>query len=159
MLPGLGGMVARLRRPRKPATSMAPPTTAAFSLVARGDKVGWSPRAREAGMSTTSETSYTVEHREMVAETPELRMVVLTLAAGQEVPWHWHSNVSDHMICLEGPMVVEMRAPREQIELDAGERCTVPMRRAHRVSGKAGGRCKFAILQGVGAYDFNPVGG
>jgi len=110
-------------------------------------------------MASTSEGLYTVADREMVAETPDLRMVVLTLATGQEVPWHWHSNVSDHMICLVGPMTVEMRAPRETIELHAGERCTVPARRAHRVSGKAGGPCKFAILQGIGTYDFNPVGG
>jgi len=34
----------------------------------------------------------------------------------------------------------------------------VPPKRAHRVAGKDGGRCKFAILQGVGTYDFNPVG-
>lgn len=102
---------------------------------------------------------YTVEASEIVAETPELRMIVLTLAPGQEVPWHWHSQVSDHMICLEGPMVVEMRAPRETVELAAGERCTIPVKRAHRVSGRAGGRCKFAILQGIGRYDFHPVGG
>ena len=106
-----------------------------------------------------TETLYTVEHREMVAETPDLRMVVLTLAPGQEVPWHWHSNVTDHMICLEGPLVVEMRTPRERFELMPGQRCTVSARRAHRVSGKEGGRCKFAILQGIGTYDFNPVGG
>ncbi|HEX7967769.1 MAG TPA: cupin domain-containing protein [Stellaceae bacterium] len=101
---------------------------------------------------------YIVEDHEIVAATPELRMVVLTLAAGQEVPWHWHSNVADNVICLEGPMVVETRAPRERFELRPGERCVVPARRAHRVSGKDGGRCKFAILQGVGSYDFNPVG-
>jgi len=108
-------------------------------------------------MTATPHGAYTVEAREVVAETPDLRMVVLTLAADQEVPWHWHSNVTDHMICLEGPMVVETRAPRERWELTAGQRCTVPARRAHRVSGLGGG-CKFAILQGVGSYDFNPVG-
>ena len=102
---------------------------------------------------------YAVVDYEVFAETPDLRMVAITLGPGQEVPWHWHSNVSDHMICLIGPMVVEMRAPREAIELNAGERCTVPVRRAHRVSGKGGGPCKFAILQGIGTYDFNPVGG
>ena len=105
------------------------------------------------------ESLYTVESHETVAATPELRMVVLTLAPGQEVPWHWHGNVSDHFICLEGPMVVETRAPREVFELTAGQRCTVPARRAHHVSGIGGGRCKFAILQGIGTYDFNPVGG
>jgi quercetin dioxygenase-like cupin family protein len=107
---------------------------------------------------TTRELSYTVEDHEIVAATPDLRMVVLTLAAGQEVPWHWHSNVTDNLICLEGPVVVETRAPRERFELAAGERCAVPAKRAHRVFGKDGGRCKFAILQGLGAYDFNPVG-
>jgi quercetin dioxygenase-like cupin family protein len=101
--------------------------------------------------------NYTVEKREMLAETPDLRMVVLTLAPGQEVPWHWHSNVSDTFFCMEGPMVVETRAPRERFELAPGETCVVPAKRAHRVSGRDGGRCKFGILQGVGEYDFNPV--
>jgi quercetin dioxygenase-like cupin family protein len=109
--------------------------------------------------ASESDSLYAVESREMVAATPDLRMVVLTLAPGQEVPWHWHSAVNDHIICLEGPMVVETRAPREVFELAPGQRCTVPARRAHHVSGKAGGRCKFAILQGIGTYDFNPVGG
>lgn len=107
---------------------------------------------------TEAEPRYAVEDREIVAATPDLRMVVLTLGRGQEVPWHWHSQVIDHVICLEGPMVVETRAPRESFELEAGGRCTVPARRAHRVSGKDGGPCKFAILQGIGSYDFNPVG-
>jgi quercetin dioxygenase-like cupin family protein len=109
-------------------------------------------------MTTIAEPSYAVEDREIVAQTADLRMTVLTLARGQEVPWHWHSQVTDHLICLEGPMVVETRAPREHFELAPGERCTVPARRAHRVGGKDGGPCKFAILQGIGTYDFNPVG-
>lgn len=105
----------------------------------------------------TRDLPYTVDDHEIVAATPDLRMVVLTLGAGQEVPWHWHSNVTDNVICLEGPMVVETRAPRERFELKPGERCSVPARRAHRVCGKEGGPCKFAILQGLGTYDFNAV--
>jgi quercetin dioxygenase-like cupin family protein len=96
---------------------------------------------------------------EILAETPELRMIVLTLDRGQEVPWHWHSNVSDRFFCMQGPMVVETRAPREVFELNPGDTCIVPARRAHRTMGKAGGPCRFAVLQGIGAYDFNPVGG
>jgi quercetin dioxygenase-like cupin family protein len=109
-------------------------------------------------MTATAEPSYAVAEREIVAETAGLRMTVLTLARGQEVPWHWHSEVADHVICLEGPMVLETRAPHERFELAPGERCTVPARRAHRVGGKDGGPCKFALLQGIGTYDFNPVG-
>jgi quercetin dioxygenase-like cupin family protein len=111
-----------------------------------------------APQSTPKRPSYEVAGYEMWAETPDLRMVVLTLAAGQEVPWHWHSNVSDTFFCMQGPMVIETRAPREIIELKPGETHVIPSKRAHRVTGKDMGPCKFGILQGIGRYDFNPVG-
>ncbi|MGE5203512.1 MAG: cupin domain-containing protein [Acidobacteriota bacterium] len=111
-----------------------------------------------APQSTLKRPSYEVAGYEMWAETPDLRMVVLTLAAGQEVPWHWHTNVSDTFFCMQGPMVIETRAPREIIELKPGETHVIPAKRAHRVTGKEMGPCKFGILQGIGRYDFNPVG-
>jgi quercetin dioxygenase-like cupin family protein len=103
-------------------------------------------------------SSYAVVDYEVFAETPDLRMVAITLGPGQEVPWHWHSNVSDRFFCLQGPMVIETRAPREVFELAPGETCIVPAKRAHRVTGKNDGPCKFGVLQGVGTYDYNPVG-
>jgi quercetin dioxygenase-like cupin family protein len=108
-------------------------------------------------MEPKKQPTYEIAGHEILAETPELRMVVLTLAQGQEVPWHWHSNVSDRFFCMQGPMVVETRAPRKIFELNPGETCVVPARRAHRVTGKNGGACKFGLLQGVGTYDFNPI--
>ena len=110
-------------------------------------------------MDGSHEASYPLEKRETLVENSELKLSVLTLAAGQEVPWHWHTQVSDQILCIEGPMVVETRAPSARFEMKTGESCSVPAKRAHRVSGKDGGRCRFAILQGVGHYDFNPVGG
>jgi quercetin dioxygenase-like cupin family protein len=109
-------------------------------------------------MDGLHEANYPVEKRETLVETSEFKLSVLTLATGQEVPWHWHTRVSDQILCIEGPMVVETRAPSARFELKPGENCSVPAKRAHRVSGKNGGRCRFAILQGVGGYDFNPVG-
>lgn len=109
-------------------------------------------------MNSKRRPPYEVADYELLAETPELRMVVLTLAQGQEVPWHWHSNTIDRFFCMQGPMVVETRAPKETFELNPGETCAVPAKRAHRVTGKNGGPCKFGLLQGVGAYDFNLVG-
>lgn len=106
----------------------------------------------------SDQPSYVIEKREILAQVPDLRMVVMTLAAGQEVPWHFHSNVSDTFFCLEGPMVIETHAPEGAVELTAGQTHVIPARRAHRVHGKGGGRCKFAILQGVGKYDFHPAG-
>jgi quercetin dioxygenase-like cupin family protein len=109
-------------------------------------------------MEWTTGVASEIEKFEVLAETPELRMVLLTLAEGQEVPWHMHSAVTDTFFCVEGPMVVETRDPMEQYGLVAGGMCTVPAGRPHRVSGQGGGRCKFGVLQGVGAYDFKPLG-
>jgi quercetin dioxygenase-like cupin family protein len=105
----------------------------------------------------TTEPEQLAEKRTIVAETAELRMIVLTLDAGEIVPWHWHSMAADWYIGMEGTTIVETRAPRERFELRPGQTCRVPPKRAHHVSGKDGLRCKVAILQGVGRYDFNPV--
>ena len=100
---------------------------------------------------------YEIEHRERIAESPTLRVSVLTLAPGQCVPWHYHSEVTDTFFCLEGPMVVQTQGGRTKTELAPGETCAVPSRKAHYVAGKDGGRCKFLIVQGMGTYDFVPV--
>ena len=71
----------------------------------------------------------------------------------------YHTEISDSFVCLEGPMVVETRAPRHVYRLVPGERCAVPPKTAHYVHGEANGPCKFLIVQGVGVYDFVAVGG
>jgi quercetin dioxygenase-like cupin family protein len=110
-------------------------------------------------MQIRSRGSYEIAGRELVAEGADLRVQVLTLAAGQAIPWHYHSDITDQMVCLDGPMVVETRAPRHTYVLEKGERCAVPPRTAHYVHGKGDGPCRFLIIQGVGVYDFVPVGG
>jgi mannose-6-phosphate isomerase-like protein (cupin superfamily) len=82
--------------------------------------------------------SYPLEKRELIAEAPGLRMQILTLSAGQEVPWHWHSEVTDTFWCMDGPMVIEMRAPREEVELAPGQMHAVPAKRLIREGGIAG---------------------
>ena len=99
-----------------------------------------------------------VERRETVAETDALRVRLYTLAEGQEVPWHYHSRITDTFFCLEGALSVETRAPGARHLLSVGESCAVPPKTAHRVTGRDGGRVRFLIVQGVGTYDFCPVG-
>ncbi len=109
-------------------------------------------------MQRRSRGNYEIANRETVLEGADVQVQVLTLTAGQSIPWHYHSEMSDTMVCLEGPMVVETRAPRNEYVLVPGQRCTVPPKTAHYVHGKDGGPCKFLIAQGVGIYDFMPVG-
>ncbi len=53
-------------------------------------------------------------------------------------------------------MVVATRNPDEEHHLEAGDHCAVPPKMPHRVFGKNDGPCRFAIVQGVGTYDFVP---
>ncbi len=109
-------------------------------------------------MQDRSRWNYPIAGREIVAEGADLRVSVLTLDRGQCVPWHYHNEISDSFVCLEGPMVVETRAPRNHYRLLPGERCAVPPKTAHYVHGEDDGPCKFVVIQGVGVYDFVPVG-
>ena len=97
--------------------------------------------------------------RERWVEGKDMRVSVLTLAAGECIPWHYHSEITDYFVCLEGPMVIETRAPRSEHRLEVGQRCEVGPKTAHYVHGVDDGPCKFLIIQGVGVYDNIPVGG
>jgi len=91
-------------------------------------------------------------------EGADMRANVLTLAAGECVPWHYHTDITDAFVCLSGMLVVETRAPRAQHIMRPGERCAVPPKTAHYVHGQDMAPCQFLILQGVGVYDNVAVG-
>ncbi len=93
---------------------------------------------------------------EVVASVDDLRVVILDLERGQRVPWHHHTEIADHFICMTGPMTISMRDPDDVVRLEAGGSWTVERGRPHEVMGESGGACKFAIVQGVGVYDYVP---
>ena len=95
----------------------------------------------------------------MVSETPELRVVRLTLRPGEYIPWHWHSKVGDHIICVQGELEVETRAPKSVRRLSPGDESLVDAKVAHIVRNAIDGTSQFLVIQGIGEYDYNPVGG
>lgn len=110
-------------------------------------------------MSEKAAPDYEVQDVETAFESADLQVRLFTLAAGQVIPWHFHSKVSDVFVGLEGITRVETRAPKAIYELQPGQHCLVPPKTAHQVCGKDGQACRFALTQGVGDYDFVPVGG
>jgi len=100
---------------------------------------------------------FEVEKFEIVDQVPNLRVVIFTLAPGQFVPWHIHTEITDKFFCLQGRMVVSHKGDLKSAEFGVGESYTVPPGTPHQVSGKDGQRCRFAIVQGIGTYDFVPV--
>jgi quercetin dioxygenase-like cupin family protein len=52
-------------------------------------------------MQVRSRGTYEIAGQEVVAEGADLRVQVLTLAAGQAIPWHYHSEITDQFVCLD----------------------------------------------------------
>lgn len=94
---------------------------------------------------------------EVLLETDNVRVRILVLEDGQATPWHFHTEVADRMLCLQGEIAVEYQKPPERIVLLAGERCDVAVERVHRVVNLAADMAKYLLVQGVGRYDFNVV--
>ena len=94
----------------------------------------------------------------VVAETPELRVLELTLDPGECVPWHAHPSNADIFYCIEGVIDVHEKMPETAVRLDVGATHTVPERRAHLVHNPSNARARFLNIQGPGAYDYLPIG-
>ena len=110
-------------------------------------------------MTAPEDLPYSIKDRDIVAEADGMRVQIMTLGAGEAVPWHYHTTITDVFVGLEGTVVIETRAPRACQELEPGDHCVVPPMTAHQVSGKDGRGCRFTLVQGVGEHDFNLVGG
>ena len=94
--------------------------------------------------------------RESVMEGADMRVSVLTLGPGDCIPWHYHNEITDSFVCLEGSLVVETRAPRNDYVLNAGERCEVPPKVAHYVHGKNDGPAKFRLFKALASTTIYP---
>lgn len=90
-------------------------------------------------------------------ETKDALVRIMNLDSGEATAWHYHTEVTDRMICIEGRIAIESIDPDEVIELDMGAYCTVEVERVHRVVNLAEGKSRYLLVQGVGHYDFNVV--
>src|SRR5258708_36116640 len=77
------------------------------------------------------ESDYKIKQTQVIAETPELRVVDLTLAPGECVPWHLHPDNDDLFICLRGTFEVREATPERVTVLRALERYLVAKREPH----------------------------
>jgi quercetin dioxygenase-like cupin family protein len=125
---------------------------------AEGGEAGAGRNRRNAMQEGARGMRLAIAGYERVMEGADMRASVLTLAAGECVPWHYHSTITDSFVCLEGPMEVETRAPPAVHRLTSGQRCEVAPKTAHTVRGVDGGSCRFLLMQGVGLYDNVAVG-
>ena len=99
-----------------------------------------------------------MQHDEVIIQTDNVRVRVMNLLAGEATPWHFHQEVTDHMICLSGLVEVRLRQDEVVYVLQPGQRCMVDVHRVHQVANPSTEEAaSYLLIQGVGGYDFNPV--
>jgi len=98
-----------------------------------------------------------MEETEVIAKTNDLRVRVMTLGPHETADWHYHTQVTDHIFCLAGTILVRMRDPQNEVRLAPGERCRVEARTVHQLENLEDFKSSYLLIQGMGKYDFNAV--
>jgi quercetin dioxygenase-like cupin family protein len=99
--------------------------------------------------------NYQVKNVEPVVVSDDVQARVFTLAHGDIIPWHYHSESTDHYFVLQGTLTIEMRAPDHRRVLISGERYKILPGTAHCISNESAADCQFLLIQGVGKYDWH----
>jgi len=93
----------------------------------------------------------------IIVQTADVRVRQMFLDVGEEVPWHYHTQVVDTMYCLQGEMKLELRNPQELRLMRIGEGCEISVGRPHRISVPGDAPVSYLLIQGVGEYDFQKI--
>ena len=94
---------------------------------------------------------------EVIAQTDTIRIRTMMLSPREISDWHYHTQVTDHIFCLTGTILVRMRNPEKEVRLTPGERCIVEIQRIHQVENLEDFEASYLLIQGIGKYDFNIV--
>ena len=97
---------------------------------------------------------YKIKQSLVIAQCADMRVIDLTLAPGECVPWHLHPNSDDYIICLRGELQVRSVDPDRVTTLRPLERCVVTKARPHSTLNGSSEECQFLIVQGPGRVEF-----
>ncbi len=95
---------------------------------------------------------------EVLIKTDSVSVRILELEAGEALPWHHHSEVTDYIFALDGEIEIQLRSPEEKAALTPGKRYKVSTGRVHRAVNMCMRKTNYLLIQGVGKYDFNKTG-
>ena len=98
-----------------------------------------------------------IQTLERIFSTEEVRVSHLVLAPGEEVPWHFHSDVRDTFYVMRGPVTVYTREPDSTTVINGGEVLQTRKRQPHRVVNGSDHDVAFVLIQGVGKFDFQDL--
>src|SRR6476660_207763 len=109
------------------------------------------------GNAQPKRANYSVKNAETVMAGSDVRLRLFTLAPGEVIPWHSHSEIADEFFVIGGELTVETRGPDDYRTLCVGKRYRVNAQHAHQTSNCGANDRRFLIVQGVGRYDFDDL--
>jgi quercetin dioxygenase-like cupin family protein len=106
--------------------------------------------------ATPQQPLFNVAAIDVLAATPDAHARIFTLTRGEEIPWHFHTDVVDWYVCLSGCVQIDTRAPRSSTTLTPGAIIQILPMAAHRVMNAGPITCRVLLLQGTGRVDHLP---
>jgi quercetin dioxygenase-like cupin family protein len=98
--------------------------------------------------------NYSIKNIEMIAKGVDVQARIFTLAPGEVIPWHRHSESTDHYFILRGTLTASTRNPDDERTFEIGGRHRITPGTPHLISNRGTTDCQFLLVQGVGRYDF-----
>jgi quercetin dioxygenase-like cupin family protein len=102
----------------------------------------------------TGRPNYHVKRVEPVMVGSDMQARLFTLAPGDEIPWHRHSECADHYFVLEGALTVRTWKLKREKTVQIGRHYRIAPRTPHLISNRSGADCRFLLLQGIGKCDW-----
>ena len=103
--------------------------------------------------------NYKVKKVEVIVVGTDVQARMFTLAPADVIPWHHHSECTDHYFVLRGALTIETRNPETRRVLEIGDRHQIKPGTAHLLSNREAEDCEFLLIQGVGKYDWTKAEG
>jgi quercetin dioxygenase-like cupin family protein len=98
-----------------------------------------------------------MQETEVIVKTDSVRVRIMTLKPRELADWHYHTQVTDNIFCLEGKILVRMQEPDEEIHLSPGQRVRIESGKNHQLENLNDEVASYLLVQGIGKYDFNHV--
>lgn len=104
--------------------------------------------------TTAPKPTYVVKQVEQVVKGTDVMVRLFTLSADDVIPWHSHSESTDHYFVLAGTLRITTRDPEADHVLVGGEHWQITPGNQHLVRNGGSEDCRFLLIQGVGKHDF-----
>jgi quercetin dioxygenase-like cupin family protein len=104
--------------------------------------------------TTASTPNYAVKQVDQIVKGTDVLVRLFTLAPSDVIPWHYHSESTDHYFVLSGTLGISIRDPEADHILASGEHWHIAPGRPHLIRNGGSEDCRFLLIQGVGKHDF-----